>query len=28
MAGSPTPVTQRQLRDLHIATVQPADPLA
>ncbi|HXQ81737.1 MAG TPA: aspartate--tRNA ligase [Opitutaceae bacterium] len=28
MAGSPTPVTQRQLKDLHIATVEPADPLA
>jgi aspartyl-tRNA synthetase len=28
MAGSPTPVTQRQLKDLHIATVEPESPLA
>jgi aspartyl-tRNA synthetase len=28
MAGSPTPVTQRQLKDLHIAVVAPEGPLA
>jgi aspartyl-tRNA synthetase len=28
MAGSPTPVTPRQLRELHIATVAPEPPLA
>jgi aspartyl-tRNA synthetase len=28
MAGSPTPVTQRQLKDLHIAVVSPEVPLA
>jgi len=28
MAGSPTPVTPRQLKELHIATVAPEEPLA
>ena len=28
MAGSPTPVTPRQLKELHIATVAPEAPLA
>ncbi len=28
MAGSPTPVTPRQLKELHIATVEPEAPLA
>ncbi|HXN35282.1 MAG TPA: aspartate--tRNA ligase [Opitutaceae bacterium] len=28
MAGSPTPVTPRQLKELHIATVEPEPPLA
>jgi aspartyl-tRNA synthetase len=28
MAGSPTPVTAKQLKELHIATVEPEQPLA
>jgi aspartyl-tRNA synthetase len=28
MAGSPTPVTPKQLNELHIAVVAPQEPLA